>query len=125
MSFHVPEEFRILSGQLKSLPRDGNNGAFRLLVEEKTPGGITIPRSIFCIASNGGGWEHVSVSIPNSDETPSWNLMCKVKWIFWDEEDCVVQYHPPASQHVNNHDRCLHLWRPTTQNIPMPPKEFV
>ena len=34
------------------------------------------------------------------------------KALFWDEDDCVIQYHPPRSEYVNNHQNCLHLWRP-------------
>lgn len=42
--------------------------------------------------------------------------------MFWDEDDCVVQFHPPRREYVNNHPNCLHLWRPVDGNmqIPMP-----
>jgi hypothetical protein len=40
--------------------------------------------------------------------------------MFWCEEDCVVQYHPPKSQYVNNHPFCLHLWRPIDHQLPAP-----
>jgi hypothetical protein len=51
--------------------------------------------------------------------------MCFVKDLFWDEEECVVQFHPPLSQYVKNHRYCLHLWRPTHQAIPAPPARLV
>lgn len=72
-------------------------------------------------------WEHVSVSIGGRQATrcPTWEEMCIIKKWFWDEEDCVVQFHPPASEYVNNHPYVLHLWRPTDTNIATPPKEFV
>lgn len=70
-------------------------------------------------------WQHVSVSIQGSTMTPSWAIMCKVKELFFEPEDCVVQYHPPKSEYVNTHPGVLHLWKPMNEKIPMPPKEFV
>lgn len=57
------------------------------------------------------GWEHVSVS-PYTPAIPSWDDMCKIKDIFWDEEETVFQIHPPRSKYVNMMKNCLHLWRP-------------
>lgn len=34
-------------------------------------------------------------------------------------------YHPPASQYIDVHKHCLHLWRPIGIEIPMPPLELV
>jgi hypothetical protein len=81
-------------------------------------------RGLNIVASNGDvsigcPWEHVSVSTPV--RTPTWAEMCFVKRQFWDDEDTVVQFHPPRSAYVNNHDYCLHLWRPIGIEIPTPP----
>lgn len=65
-------------------------------------------------------WEHVSVSVRN--RCPNWQEMCFVKGLFWDDEDTVMQLHPPRSKWINNHPYCLHLWRPKTQDIPLPPE---
>ena len=70
-------------------------------------------------------WEHLSVILVNKDFVPSnvmpsWDDMCYLKDLFWDPMDCVVQYHPPHSEYVNNHKWCLHLWRPTNAVLPMP-----
>ena len=75
------------------------------------------------VFSWGGGWDHVSVSYKN--RTPTWEEMCMVKDIFFGEEECVIQYHPPKTQYVNNHNHCLHLWRPQNEGILMPPKSMV
>lgn len=66
-------------------------------------------------------WEHVSVS---SKKTPTWDEMCYVKQLFFDDEDLVVQYHPPKSEYVNISKTCLHLWR-YKGTMPSPPKEYV
>ena len=64
------------------------------------------PASI--VFSWGEGWEHVSIAYTN--RTPTLEEMCKVKDMFWNEEECVVQFHPPKSEYVNVHPYCLHLW---------------
>lgn len=75
------------------------------------------------IASCGGGWEHVSVSLAR--RCPTWEEMCMVKDIFWGEEECVVQFHPPRSEYVNRHPYCLHLWKKIGEEYETPPKEYV
>jgi hypothetical protein len=68
------------------------------------------------------GWEHVSISTPR--RPPNWQEMCFVKDLFWDAEECVIQFHPPASTYVNNHPHCLHLWKPPF-DLPLPPAILV
>lgn len=64
-------------------------------------------------------WEHVSVSTPN--RCPTWEEMAWVKSLCWGDEECVVEFHPPKSDHVNCHPYCLHLWRPVGVEVPRPP----
>ena len=66
-----------------------------------------------------GGWEHVSVSCSN--RCPNWPEMAFVKDLFWGPDECVVQYHPPEKDYVNNHPGVLHLWKAPVV-MPMPPK---
>lgn len=73
---------------------------------------------ILVIASDGMGWEHVSVSLPS--RCPTWEEMCYIKNLFWDETDTVIQYHPPKSEYVNAHPYCLHLWRKIGYEFPLP-----
>lgn len=68
-------------------------------------------------------WEHVSVS--RDDRCPTWDEMSRVKRWFWDDEEAVMQLHPPLSSHVNQHPFCLHLWRPKKAAIPLPPTYMV
>jgi hypothetical protein len=73
--------------------------------------------------SFGGGWEHVSVSYRR--RTPTWDEMCKVKDMFWNDEETVVQYHPKKSEYKNLHPYCLHLWRKCGEDFELPPREYV
>lgn len=100
--FKVPEKFRIRSGAMGSDESYGNNGAFA--IDDK-----------HIIASDGEGWEHVSVSLSN--RTPNWDEMVFIKNMFWDENDLVIQFHPPKSEYINNHPFCLHLWRKAGSNF--------
>lgn len=121
MSFHVPEYARIRSHpQLGTTEADGNNGAFSMGSPE--PGW-----DLWLIASDGEGWEHVSVHAWNGkrERTPSWREMCFVKSLFWDPEDEAVQFHPAASEYVNCHPHTLHIWRPIGRAIEMPPADLV
>jgi hypothetical protein len=123
--FHVPELSR--GGPMVHPDRhgtrfDGNNGAFDL--ESPEPGW-----RLACAASDGEGWEHVSVHAYNTIRTkqrvPRWMEMCYVKRLFWDGDDVVMQLHPAESDYVNAHPHVLHLWRPTDVAIPTPPAIFV
>lgn len=79
----------------------------------------------FVICSFGCGWEHVSVSPYKKHIIPSWEDMCQIKDIFWREDEWVCQFHPPTSEYVSNKDNCLHLWKPLTEKMPVPPSALV
>ena len=110
---------RLRQGRLASDKTYGFNGAFAFAV----PGEA---RLVCVIASDGLCWQHVSVSFgAHNHKIPSWEIMCRVKDLFWEPEDWVVQFHPAKSQSVNFHPGCLHLWRPLAQPLPTPPAETV
>lgn len=95
---------------------DDHNGMF--LIHCPSSG-----RDLAVIASNGDGWDHVSVSLKN--RCPNWPEMDFVKRLFFEPHECVVQFHVPESDHISLHPYCLHLWRPQMDKIPLPPKEMV
>lgn len=66
---------------------------------------------------NENGWEHVSVS-PYGGKMPTWDDMCEIKDIFWDDEEEVIQIHPKKSEYVNIMENCLHLWRHREMRLP-------
>ena len=75
------------------------------------------------VASSGDGWDHVSVSRYN--RCPNWIEMEQVKHLFFKEDETAMQLHVPASDHINYHPHCLHIWRPTDKEIPRPPGMMV
>lgn len=88
-----------------------NNGAFRI------PGGITV------VASDGEGWDHVSVSL--KDRCPTWDEMKRVKEMFFSDDEPAFQIFPAKKNYRNCHPYCLHWWRPQNEKMPMPDPYFV
>lgn len=97
-------------------PGNGNMGCFQIPCPRTQ-------RTITIISSDGDGWDHVSVSLPN--RCPTWDEMCFVKDLFFDPEEVVIQLHPAKSKYKNVHPFCLHLWRPQKEGIPLPPEYMV
>lgn len=105
------EDFKVLQ-----ISFDGGAGVF-------TSGTM---RKMTVIWSYAGSWEHVSID--GKKRTPDWEEMCKLKDMFFDNDECCVQYHPPKSEYVNNAPYCLHIWKPIEKNngkLPIPPSILV
>jgi hypothetical protein len=94
---------------------DDRGGAF--LVPSPGTTGLSV------IASNGYGWDHVSVSLKN--RCPNWGEMNKIARLFFGEDECPYQLHPPEKDYVNNHPYTLHLWRCHDREVPRPPSVMV
>lgn len=75
----------------------------------------------------GSGWEHLSarVKMNNGERVPTWEEMCWLKHLFWEDEEVVVQFHPKKSEYVNNHPFVLHLFKEVGKEFPHPPVELV
>lgn len=69
------------------------------------------------------GFEHLSVS--TTVKTPTWEQMCKMKDIFWKEDEVCMQLHPAKENYIDNMPYCLHIWRPINKEIPTPPNLMV
>lgn len=98
-------------------------------------GGFTQRIMLRCIVSRGGcphapdrmdeanRWDHLSVSAAH--RCPTWDEMEFVKRLFFERDECAMQLHVPPRDHVNNHEFCLHIWRPLDVDIPRPPSIMV
>lgn len=71
------------------------------------------------IASDGEGWDHISVSLGH--RCPSWSEMCIIKDIFFNPDEVVIQYHPAKAEYINCHPHCLHMWKPQGVDLLVPP----
>jgi hypothetical protein len=105
------EQYRLQHSSFATTKADGNNGLFTIQRNGKV---------LRCIVSDALGWDHVSVSIEKGKYPPTWD-MCFIKDLFFDEEETVIQYHPPKSCYVNVHPGVLHMWRQQGVTIPLPP----
>ncbi len=118
----ILEAGRVRRGFMASDPSFGMCGKFYV----RGPCGATLQ----IVASDASepeaeGWEHVSISTETGNRCPNWPEMSFVKSLFWEDEECVVEFHPPKSEYVNNHPTCLHLWRPVDNHIRRPNSAFV
>ena len=98
----VPEKYRVKTGRFGTNEDAGNNGIFAI-----KKGKLKMQ----VIASDGAGWDHVSVTIANRQRTPTWEEMCFIKDLFFDKNEWVSQFHPAECDYVNNNKYCLHLWK--------------
>lgn len=80
-------------------------------------------RQLRVIASNGDGWDHVSVSLSN--RCPRWQEMEFIKRTFFLPDEVAMQLHVRPDDHISHHPFCLHLWRPHVGAIPLPPSAMV
>lgn len=130
MSFHAPEKYRHIIKEYPKEAQTGNNGLFYIPQKKGAPLKVISSderdweEAVACGEIEGDTpWRHVSVSLPT--RCPTWEEMCRVKYLFWDDTDTVIQYHPPKRDYVNMHPYCLHLWQPVGIDIPAPPKIMV
>jgi hypothetical protein len=122
--FQIPELYRDYDVPTMYQSSMGDRyGMFKIPLEKSAGAYLKI------LAADGEetGWEHVSVTrwFGRNVSTPQWEDMALVKDLFWTPDACVVQFHPPHSDYVNNHDHCLHLWRKVGFKFPLPPSILV
>lgn len=95
---------------------DEFNGAFEIRLKD-------FGMEFHIIASNGLGWDHVSIS--TETRCPKWNEMQQFKEMFFKDDEVVMQLHPAKENYINHYEFCLHLWRPQEVEIPLPPTIMV
>ena len=105
------ESRRVLKGYMASKPEWGCNGAFTL----RSP---VDHKPLMVVASDGGGWDHVSVS--RKDRCPTWQEMEYVRDLFFQPDETVVQFSPPRDERINVHENCLHMWRNQAEAVALP-----
>lgn len=121
----ILENYRVRTGEYRTKAFEPR-GVFQI------PNG-PCGRSLMVIADDGTdrreparllGWEHVSVSCGRQKHTPNWGEMDFIKRLFWDDGECVVQFHPPRSEWVSNAP-VLHMWRWLGGEFPQPHRLLV
>jgi hypothetical protein len=63
---------------------------------------------VFC-RNESGKYDHVSIA-PIDGHTPTWDEMCTLKDLFFNDDEECVQIHPKAGEYVDIKRNCLHLW---------------
>lgn len=124
--FSTVNQYRVRSGPMGSDDGVGRCGAFQIPLKNRTHAVVVANDGEFV------EWEHVSVHVRYKNRkgkwimrTPTWEEMSRIKDLFWDDEETVMELHVPKSDHINIHKHCLHLWKPVLHKIPVPPPELV
>src|SRR5690348_12514954 len=73
---------------------------------DETCGAFRVPSPIdgaliLVVASNGEGWDHVSVS--RSNRCPNWQEMEHIAGLFFKDGETAMQLHVPRAEHLNLH----------------------
>lgn len=110
------EIIKIPELELVQMGEDGGRGRVYL-------GTCHLNKAAQVVWSWGDSWDHVSVSFRN--RCPTWDEMCRIKDMFFYEDECCVEYHPAKRDYVNIHPYCLHIWRRQDDYMPMPPMYMV
>ena len=100
-------------------PQTDKSGAFKVYVNG---------RSFHVLASvdqigDGVAWEHVSVTPKNQKWCPTWEEMSAIKDLFFFPDEEAVEFHPKHSEYVNQHEFCLHIWRPADGKLLRSPED--
>lgn len=115
-NLHEIDQYRRLDLELRAhgVVGDRGNGMFVVPLGEA---------HLCVIASNGGGWDHVSVS--TEFRCPTWDEMEHVRKLVSAHGEVWVQFGVPAAEHINFHPYCLHWWRHQRREQRLPPSYMV
>jgi hypothetical protein len=119
MKKNPPNEFRVKIGLLATFDPIGMMGVFTIPTKHGNEVMIVVVNDDRVDKK----WEHVSVSL--TTRCPTWEEMCYVKSLFWEDDETVAQFHPKKSEYKNFHPYCLHMWRDTTKEYDLPPSIYV
>lgn len=56
-------------------------------------------------------WEHVLLLPLTEDRCPTWPEMVRLKDMFWNPKEVVIQVHPSVENYINIDPYTLHLWK--------------
>ncbi len=114
----------------------GNREDFSTLMEEGTFNKeYVIPANggmLHLLCSNTLGWDHIFFKVVldtvlSKYRMPSSIEMERIKDLFFESDEAVIEVHPKKENYVNIDSNVLHLWKPNLIELPLPPKikEFV
>ena len=128
-SFSHLEGYRIKDVPGYVSPAGAHYGAFRIPIARSDDFFIAIADD-GCNPQWPTNWEHVSVrvivdALLSLSRIPLWSEMDRVKGLFWEDDETVMQFHVHGKAKVNVHPCVLHLWRPVDGQFPVPDVRMV
>jgi len=116
--FFKAEKYRVRDRSEMATETGDRFGAFEILAN-----GVGMLRVIASEGDEEIHWEHVSVSLHH--RCPTWEEMCMVKRLFWEDSETVLQFHPKQEKYINQHEFVLHLWKLRGVDHKLPPSKCV
>lgn len=105
------ERWRVKDGKMGSDQTAGWNGCFVIPLEGQL-WQVTI--------SDGMGWRHLSATNAQKRQLPPWEVMTRLKDLFFADEEWVTLFIPAKADYINDHPWVHHLWSPTDVEMPRP-----
>lgn len=99
--------------------KKGDLYGFFFIPDRKKPTGPKLKVLVSPWDCKEGNWRHISVS--HIKRCPTWGELCQIKEMFWGPDVTVQQFHPKASEYVNNANNCLHMWEKVGTEAELPP----
>lgn len=103
--------WRIRKGKFASTEVDGWNGHFLVPLEGEL---------WLVIISDGLGFKHLSVTNAQKKILPGWNILTRLKDLFYGDDEWAVVYFPAKEEYIDDHPYCHHLWCPLNDLLPKP-----
>ena len=101
----IPNHFMFMENQYRNLISASNCSDFYFAMEGNKIGdvtAITFPDEV---------WEHVLLDPLTLQRCPTWPEMVRMKEMFWNPRDVVIQVHPAKKDYINIMPYALHQWR--------------
>jgi hypothetical protein len=98
--------------KIASTDADGWNGSFMVPLEGEM---------WYVVLNDQLGWRHLAIANAQKNLTPTWSVMCRVKQLFYGDDEWACQFHPPKDEHgISDFPYRLHLWSPLEETLPVP-----
>jgi hypothetical protein len=108
--------WRIRSGQMGSENTEGWNGCFIVPVNGQL---------WQVMLSDHYGWRHLSATNTQRRQLPPWEVMTRLKDLFFADEETCVLYIPAKGDYINEHPYVHHLWSSLEEPLLKPPVVLV
>lgn len=107
---------RMRRGKYATGTADGFNGLFHFRI-------AGVPVQVHSTDSDPPAWRHVVVTLGSSTMVPSWNVVNRVRDLFFGPDSWVTVYLTPNDGPIQFQPGSIHLWQPLLEGLIVPHPE--